>query len=79
MRPTFIRSTWAVVAAAVALPLLAAPLAAQNLRTLQDMERRYPNLAPRHIEMCERSGDGYFDRGEQACVSSVNSAMQDRR
>ena len=74
MRPALV-----VLAGALTLPLLAAPLAAQNLPTLRDMERRYPNLAPRHIQMCERSGDGVFDRGEQACVSSVNGAMRDRR
>lgn len=68
-----------VLAVALAAPMLAAPLAAQNLQTLDDMERRYRNLAPRHIEMCDRNGDGLFDRGEQACVDSVWGAMRDQR
>ncbi len=79
MRSTFSRGVGVGLAAVIALPLLAAPLLAQNLPTLQDMQRRYPNLALRHIEMCDRNGDGVFTRGEQACVDSVNDVMRDRR
>lgn len=80
MRPNIMRNTSISLATVlVAVPLLAMPLSAQNLPTLRDMERRFPNLAPRHIEMCDRNGDGVFTRGEQACVDSVNDAMRDRR
>ncbi len=79
MRSKLIRGALIGLTAAMAFPFLSAPLTAQNLPTFQDMQRRFPNLAPRHIEMCDRNRDGVFSRGEQACVGSVNDAMRERR
>jgi len=65
------------LAAALMLPLVSAPAAAQQTRTLAEMERQYPRLASRHIQMCDRNGDGLYSRAEQACVNSVDGAMRD--
>lgn len=65
------------LATALMMPLLAAPAPAQQARTLAEMERQYPRLATRHIQMCDRNGDGLYSRAEQACVNSVDGAMRD--
>jgi hypothetical protein len=88
MHTTPVRFAAIGIAAALSLPLLAAPVAAQminmspagsGLRTLQQMQQEYPQLGARQIEICDRNGDGLFDRGERACVNSIGSAMRDGR
>jgi hypothetical protein len=77
------RLTAFCVATAIALTHLAAPAVAQFLgspagsgdRTLQQLERQYPQLNANQIQICDRNGDGLYDRGERACVNSIASSM----
>jgi hypothetical protein len=76
-----------VLAAAIAVSHLAAPAVAQSFgspagsgdRTLQQLERQYPWISARQIQICDRNGDGLFDQGERACVNSIASAMRENR
>ncbi len=71
------------VAMAIALSHLAAPAVAQFLgspagggdRTLQQLQRQYPQLSANQIQICDHNGDGNFSQGERACVNSIASSM----
>ena len=78
-RSSFQRLAAACFAASLAFPLIAGPAGAQSGVPLSQMERQYPNMSPIHIQKCDRNGDGLYDRGEQACVSSMWGVLRDNR
>jgi hypothetical protein len=54
-------------------------LAQQGTMTLDQIERKYRNMSPVHIEKCDYDGDGVFTRTEQLCVAGIYQQMyQDR-
>lgn len=65
----------AVAVTAPSLAPVAAVAQGSGGLTLQQMERKYPRMSPVHIAKCDFHGDGVYDRGEQACVSSIYSTM----
>jgi hypothetical protein len=83
MHSTQARLTALGVATAIALSHLAAPAVAQVLgsragsgdRTLQQLQRQYPQLSAGQIQICDHNGDGLYNRGERACVNSIASSM----
>jgi hypothetical protein len=57
--------------ASLALPALAQ----QGTMTLEQIERRYPDMSPVHIAKCDYDGDGQFTRTEQLCVAGIYQQM----
>jgi hypothetical protein len=65
--------------AAMAL-LLATPLAPAFAQsggglTLAQVERKYTNMSPVHIEKCDRNGDEIYTNAEMQCVAGIYRAM----
>jgi hypothetical protein len=60
----------------VTISSLALPaLAQQGTMTLDQIERKYRNMSPVHIEKCDYDGDGVFTRTEQLCVAGIYQQM----
>ena len=43
--------------------------------TLAQIERKYRNMSPVHIEKCDYDGNGQFTRTEQLCVAGIYQQM----
>lgn len=65
----------AQLAALSALVAFAAPAAAQSGLTLQQVERKYPQMAEIHIQKCDKNGDEVFANVEMDCVRGIYQAM----
>jgi hypothetical protein len=61
--------------AATILSLALPALAQQGTMTLDQIERKYRNMSPVHIEKCDFDGDGVFTRTEQLCVAGIYQQM----
>jgi hypothetical protein len=57
--------------ASLALPALAQ----QGTMTLDQIERKYRNMSPVHIEKCDYDGNDLFTRTEQFCVAGIYQQM----
>jgi hypothetical protein len=61
---------------AVCILGLALPAVAQQATlSLEQLERRYRNMSPVHIEKCDYDRDGVFTKTEQLCVASIYQVM----
>jgi hypothetical protein len=58
-------------AGAVALPAAAQ----QATLSLEQIERKYPQMSIVHIEKCDHDRDGQFTKSEQLCVAGIYQAM----
>lgn len=68
----------ALVAFALAtgpLPLAGIAFAQQAGLTVQQVQRKYHNMAEVHILKCDRNGDQLIERSEMPCVSSIYRVM----
>ena len=65
-----------IAATLATLPLLAAPLAAQEAGVpLAQVERQYRKMNEVHILKCDHDGDRLFTRTEMLCVQSIYRAF----
>jgi hypothetical protein len=65
------RAALVLIAAFVSLPA-----AAQDApTTLQQLERKYPQMSPVHIKKCDKDDDGLYTRTETLCVASIYRTM----
>jgi hypothetical protein len=61
-----------LVAASLAVPAVAQQ--GQSL-TLAQVERKYRDMSPIHIEKCDRNGDELYTNAELQCVAGIYRAM----
>ena len=59
------------VIAGIALPAVAQ----QATLSLAQIERKYRNMSPVHINKCDYDRDGQFTRTEQFCVAGIYQQM----
>ena len=64
-----------IAALAILIGTALPAVAQQATLTLQQVERKYPRMSYVHIEKCDHSGDGQFNRTEQLCVANIYQAM----
>jgi hypothetical protein len=60
---------------AAVLSSLALPALGQAPMTLEQLERKYRNMSPVHIEKCDYDRDGVFTKTEQLCVAGIYQQM----
>ena len=65
------RLVLSLVIAGIALPAVAQ----QATLSLAQIERKYRNMSPVHINKCDYDGDGQFTRTEQLCVAGIYQQM----
>jgi hypothetical protein len=66
-----LRLVLSLVIAGIALPAVAQ----QATLTLAQIERKYRNMSPVHINKCDYDKDGQFTRTEQLCVAGIYQQM----
>ena len=65
------RLVLSLVIAGIALPAVAQ----QATLSLAQIERKYRNMSPVHINKCDYDRDGQFTRTEQLCVAAIYQQM----
>jgi hypothetical protein len=65
------RLVLSLVIAGIALPAVAQ----QATLSLAQIERKYRNMSPVHINKCDYDRDGQFTRTEQLCVAGIYQQM----
>ena len=65
------RLVLSLVIAGIALPAIAQ----QATLSLAQIERKYRNMNPVHINKCDYDRDGQFTRTEQLCVAGIYQQM----